>query len=168
MKKIVVNSQKMVSEENLKQAHCSILTCRIERKFVKLHFCSNFCHVFSFPDRNSGPLLFMTLLPALFVCQQDQQQLQQKLQQQFNDFFANRQKLPEKASLQLRKEKFMKKIRIQHMRSCQRQICYKINVKLHLSRPASAMKISSLPPSQDTSTRNHLRIFQQLLHQMVG
>ena len=44
----------------------------------------------------------------------------------------------------------------------------KINVKLHLSRPASAMKISSLPPSQDTSTRDHLRIFQQLPHQMVG
>ena len=44
------------------------------------------------------------------------------------------------------------------MRLCQGQICYKINVKLHLSRPASAMKISSLPPSQDTSTtRDHLR-----------
>ena len=60
------------------------MTCRTERKFVTLHFCSNFCHVFSLPDRNSGPLLFMTLLPALFVCQQDQQWLQQKLHRQFN------------------------------------------------------------------------------------
>ena len=72
------------------------MTCRTERKFVKLHFCSNFCHV-SFPDRN-GPLRFMTLLPALFVCQQDQQWLQQKLHRQFNGIFLLlADKLPEKA-----------------------------------------------------------------------